>query len=398
MKIRALTLDVRKDGWEKSKGFFLRSLPVPFLDERKNPADAISVIIKIQYAGVCGSDRGIWYRTAFRRMVHQSLSREKKTMRILGHEFVGNIVETGSMVRALYRDSDENNPAKIELGSLVSGDSHVRCGSCYQCRIGESHVCRNEAILGISVDGIFAEYVKVPAKNLWPVDERRVRSEIAAIYDPFGNAVHATTKVDLRGQRVAIFGCGPVGLFSVLLARDFGAAKILAVDVDPKNLAIAKELNAHETILIPKVKKRHDWQHDPDVVSEIMRHTYGKGVDVSMEMAGYPSSLNNAIQSTRRGGNIIVFGIKDGQVTIPDFSSLVVMRGLTLHGIIGRRMFETWQIAQRVLSDKTNGIQSKIWDVILNRGSGTIVPFKDYTPDSFESALNNHPKLLLNVG
>ena|ERR1041385_7814651 len=129
-----------------------------------------------------------------------------------------------------------------------------------------------------------------------------------------------------------------------------------------------------------------------------MNHTYGKGVDVSMEMAGYPSSLHNAIQSTRRGGNVIVFGIKDGKATIPGFSSLVVMRGLTLHGVIGRPMFETWQIAQRVLSDKTNGIQNKIWDVILKGGSGTVIPFTDYTPDSFESALNNHPKVLFNVG
>jgi len=138
-----------------------------------------------------------------------------------------------------------------------------------------------------------AQYVKVPAKNLWAVDERRLRPEIAAIYDPFGNAVHATTKVDLRGQRVAIFGCGPVGLFSILLARTFGAAKIIAVDINPKNLAMAKELDAHETILIPPMKKTHDWEHDPEVVSEIMNLTYGKGVDVSMEMAGPACSLNS---------------------------------------------------------------------------------------------------------
>src|SRR3990167_5622565 len=148
-------------------------------------------------------------------------------MRITGHEFVGEIVEIGSMVKSLYYDTDLQNKAKIEVGSLVSGDSHVTCGRCYQCRIGEGNVCMNEAILGISIDGIFAEYVKVPAKNLWPVDERRVRPEVAAIYDPFGNAVHATTKVDFRGQRVAIFGAGAVGMFSILLLRRFGAAKII---------------------------------------------------------------------------------------------------------------------------------------------------------------------------
>ena len=395
--IKALTLDIKKDGWENSRGFFSRDVPAPFLDERNNPGDATSVILKVRYAGFCGSDRGIWYRNAFRDVVHDSLSKEKKTMRILGHEFVGNILAVGSLVKNLYYDPTENNPTKIDIGALVSGDSHVWCGRCDHCRIGESHVCWNEAILGISVDGIFAQYVKIPAKNLWAVDERRVRPEIAAIYDPFGNAVHATTKVDLRGQRVAIFGCGPVGLFSILLARTFGAAKIIAVDINPKNLAMAKELDAHETILIPPMKKTHDWEHDPEVVSEIMDLTYGKGVDVSMEMAGPACSLNNAIESTRRGGNVIVFGIKDCDVTIPSFSRRVVVKGLTLHGVIGRRIFGTWQIAQRVLSDRTNGVQDKIWNIILNRGSGTIVHFTDFAPESFESALNKHPKVIFEL-
>src|SRR3989344_5082197 len=220
--VKALTFDAKKDGWEKSKGFVMREVPMPTLDEKKNPEDALSVILKIKYAGVCGSDKGLWYRTAFRDMVHESLAREKKTLRITGHEFVGEIVEVGSMVPRLYHDPDEKNPVKIEKGSLVSGDSHVTCGRCFQCRVGEEHVCMNEQILGISTDGIFAEYVKIPAKNLWAVDERRVRPEVAAIYDPFGNAVHATTVVAFRGQRVAIFGAGAIGLFSILLLRRFG--------------------------------------------------------------------------------------------------------------------------------------------------------------------------------
>ncbi len=384
--IKALTLDLKKDGWDKARGFVLRDVLMPVLDEKKNPDDAISVILKIRYAGVCGSDRGLWYRTAFKDLVHESLKREDKTMRITGHEFVGEIIEAGSMVERLYFDPDEKNPVKIEVGSLVSGDSHVTCGRCYQCRIGENNVCMNEAILGISIDGIFAEYVKVPAKNLWAVDESRVRPEIAAIYDPFGNAVHAMTRVDLRGQRVAIFGCGSVGLFSVLLARNFGAAKIIAVDINKDNLKMAKELGAHETILA-----------DKDVVDKIMKLTYGKGVDISMEMAGPAVSLNNCIQSTRRGGHVVVFGIKDGDLTIPNFSRMVVMRGLTLHGIIGRQIFRTWQIAQRMLSDKTNGIAEAIWNVILKKGKGTILNFTDFTPKSFEKAMNENPKILFKI-
>ncbi len=394
--IKALTLDLKKDGWEKSRGFVMRDVPMPTLDEKKNASDATSVILKVRYAGVCGSDRGLWYRTAFKDLVHGSLSHEKKDMRITGHEFVGEIVEAGSMVKSLYYDADPFNKAKIEVGSLVSGDSHITCGRCYQCRIGESNVCLNESILGISIDGIFAEYVKIPAKNLWAVDESRLRPEIAAIYDPFGNAVHATTVTDFRGQRVAIFGCGPIGLFSVLLARNFGAAKIIAVDVLPENLKMAKELGAHETILIPKTEKKNAWEPDQSVIDQIMKLTYGKGVDVSMEMAGAFSSVNNAIDSTRRGGHVIFFGIKDGDLTIPKFSRLVT-RGLTIHNIIGRQIFRTWQIAQRILNDKTNGIADAIWDVILKKGKGTILPFKDFTPESFEKAMNENPKILFKI-
>jgi threonine 3-dehydrogenase len=375
----------------------MRDVPMPVLDEKKNKNDSTSVILKIHYAGVCGSDRGLWYRTAFKDLVHGSLQKEKKDMRITGHEFLGEIVEIGSMVKSLYYDPDPLNKVKIDIGSLVSGDSHVTCGRCYQCRIGEQHVCLNESILGITIDGIFAEYVKIPAKNLWAVDLDRVRPEIAAIYDPFGNAVHATTVADLRGQRVAIFGCGPIGLFSILLARNFGAAKIIAVDVLESNLQMAKECGAHEIILVKKnILKKNVWEPDTEVVDQIMKLTYGKGVDVSMEMAGAFSSVNNAIDSTRRGGNVIFFGIKDGDLVIPNFSRLVT-RGLTIHNIIGREIFRTWQVAQRILNDKTNGIQETIWNVILKKGKGTILSFKDFTPENFEKSMNENPKIIFKI-
>ncbi len=208
--------------------------------------------------------------------------------------------------------------------------------------------------------------------------------------------MHATTVVDLRGQRVAIFGCGPIGLFSVLLARNFGAAKIIAVDVLPENLEMAKELGAHETILIPKTTKANSWESDPEVVAKIMKLTYGKGVDVAMEMAGAFSSVNNAIDSTRRGGHVVFFGIKDGDLTIPKFSRLIA-RGLTIHNIIGRQIFRTWQIAQRILNDKTNGIQEAIWKVILKEGKGTILPFTEFTPESFEKSMNENPKVIFKI-
>src|SRR3989338_6121448 len=129
--VKALTLDLEKDAWEGSRGFVMREVPMPALDEKKNPEDALSVILKVRYAGVCGSDRGLWYRTAFRDMVHESLKREGKRMRIMGHEFVGEIVEVGSMVERLYHDPDEKNPAKIEIGSLASCHSLLTCRPCF---------------------------------------------------------------------------------------------------------------------------------------------------------------------------------------------------------------------------------------------------------------------------
>lgn len=394
--MQGLIIDTAQTPWEQSHGFTKATLEMPVLDESQNPSDATSVIVKVKYAGVCGSDRGLWHRTAFRDLLHDSLQREGKTRRIVGHEFVGEIVAAGSAVAALYADPDPLNYAKIAVGSIVSGDSHVTCGRCYQCRVGEANVCLNEAILGISIDGVFAEYVKLPAKNLWAIDESRVRPEIAAIYDPFGNAVHALTKVDVRGQRVAIFGAGPIGLFSLLLAKNFGAAKVIMVDVSQANLDTARQLGTSETILIEPSEKEHSWQSDPAVTTRIMELTYGKGVDIAMEMAGPPSSINNALDAVRRGGKVVLFGIKDGDLTIPNFSRLIT-RGITIHNVIGREIFRTWQIAQRVLSDRSNGVQDKIWEIILRGGNGTILPLSEFEPQAFEQKMDQYAKLLFKL-
>ena len=183
---------------------------------------------------------------------------------------------------------------------------------------------------------------------------------------------------------------------------------MIAVDVNPANLAMAKKLGAHEIIQIESRRlkgvgtpteasgKTKDYESDPKVIEKIMELTYGKGVDVSMEMAGPFSSINNAIDATRRGGDVILFGLKDGDLTIPKFSRVIV-RGLTIHNIIGRRIFRTWQIAQRVLSDKTNGIQDAIWNVILKKGKGTILRFQDFTPKKFEKAMSENPKILFKI-
>src|SRR3989344_2530674 len=296
-------------------------------------------------------------------------------MRILGHEFFGEIQEMGSQVSKLY---------SLAKGDNVSGDSHVTCGECYQCKIGENNVCTNEAILGISMNGIFAEYVKLPAKNLFVIDAEKIRPEIAAIMDPFGNAVHAVSKTEVRSKTVAVFGAGPIGLFAILLLRHFGAAKIIAIDINQENLNIAKELGCDEIILLNDNKA---------AVAKIWELTQGVGADITMEMAGPESSVINCLESARRGGHVILFGVKDGDFTIPTFSKIIT-KGLTLHGVIGRRIFETWNTAAAVLSDKSNGVQEKMWDIILKKGGGTVVPFAEYNKEAFEKVMNKNPKVI----
>ncbi len=371
--MKALVFDTSKNTWETSKGFELVDIAEPVLDEAKNPADAIAVVIKMKYAGVCGSDKNLWNRTAFRDLLHDSLAKEQKTARILGHEFFGEIIAAGSKVQ------------NVSVGDMVSGDSHITCGECYQCKIGENNVCTNELILGISTDGIFAEQVKIPSRNLWKVDAQNIRPEIAAIFDPFGNAVHTVTKVNPKNQQVAVFGCGPVGLFAVALLKHFGAAKIIAVDINPNNLQMAKELGADEIVQVVD---------GMNVGEHIMQLTHDQGVDIAMEMAGPVASLLNCIESVRRGGHVMLFGLKDGDATIPKFSRLVT-RGITLHGIIGRRIFETWEVSDKVLADKQSGVAEKIWNIILKDGQGTVLPFKEFTKESFEKAMNENPKILL---
>lgn len=386
--ISGLTLDLTTDGWETSRGFIKRALPMPELDEAKRSSDALAVIIKIHYAGMCGSDRGIWNRAAFSDMMQQSLSQEGKSIRVLGHEFVGEVVTAGSQVANLYG---------MTVGQTVSGDSHITCGKCLQCRIGEPEVCQNQAILGISTDGIFAQYVKIPAKNLWPINLAKVRPEVAAMYDPFGNAVHSLSKVDIRGKTIAVFGCGQIGMFTIVLARHFGAAQVIGIDTNPANLATAHALGAHATILIDAaIKKDQPYQADAKVIDKIQALTRGVGVDISLEMAGFNSSVNNCIAATRFGGDVILFGIKDGDFTIPHFSKMVV-KGLTLHNVIGRQIFQTWQTADQVLSDTSNGVQDKLWNIILKQGHDTIIPLSQFTPEIVETKMTEHPKLIFDM-
>lgn len=378
----ALTFDTLRDGWDRSTGMVKEQVPVPQFDREMDHA---SVLIKVKYAGFCGSDRGIWWRKAFGDMIQGSLAEEGQTTRVIGHELLGEIVDVGVKVREKYG---------YQAGDVVSTESHIICGTCHQCRVGDSHVCQKDKIIGISLDGCFAEYLKLPAKALWPTDLSRIRPEVAAVQEPFGNAVHACQATDLRGKTVAIFGCGTIGLFAVLIARGMGATKIIGVEVDPKHAAMARDLGCDAVLVPSHANPARPFASDPELRTAIRDLTGGVGVDVAFEMAGFNSSMNNAIKAVRRGGHVVLFGVKNGDAVVEDVHRLV-MDGIQLHGIVGRQIFGTWEITKRLLEDRQNGIQDAIWTTLLERGNDTIVDIRDWEKTAFEGMMSRHPKAVI---
>jgi len=380
----ALTFDRSREDWAGSTGLVKERIPVPVLDDPEG-SDRSNVIIRVKYAGFCGSDRGIWWRKAFGDMILGSLDEEGRDRRVVGHELLGEVVEVGSRVPEKYGYGP---------GEIVSTESHIVCGVCHMCRVGDSHVCADDKIIGISRDGCFAEYVKLPAKALWPTDLDRIRPEVAAIQEPFGNAVHACSATELSGQRVAIIGTGTIGLFAILIARGMGARQIIGIDIDPHHQELARRLgcDAVLTPALPPASARH--RSDPELVERVRELTDGFGVDVTLEMAGFNSAFNNALKMTRRGGHVVMFGVQSGDAVVEDYHR-VIMNGLQLHAVVGRRIFQTWEMTRALLENQIAGIQDAVWDVILNRGEGTLVDIDSWDRDQFEAMIKQNPKVLI---
>jgi threonine 3-dehydrogenase len=379
--MRALTFDSAREDWSASTGMVLEQVEVPTLGAG---ADQSCVIARVRFAGFCGTDRGMWSRKAMGELVQGSLVQEGRTRRIFGHEMLGEIVEVGSKVSSKYG---------YKRGDVVSTESHVVCGTCYQCRLGEYHVCANERILGVSMDGCFAEYVKIPAKALWPTDLSKIRPEVAAVQEPFGNAVHACQVTDLRGRTVAILGTGTIGLFAVLIARGMGAGKVIGIEPSARNREQALRLGC-DHVISPALGAPDGFAADPSLRQQILDLTDGVGVDVAMEMAGHATSVNNALSIVRRGGHVVLFGLKNGDTTIADFHR-VIMNGQTLHGVVGRRLFQTWEVTKSLLENTQNGIQDAVWKVILNEGRETIVDAATFDRAAFEGVMGRHTKPVL---
>lgn len=276
------------------------------------------VLVKVEAASVCGTDLHIynWDPWAEGR-IHPPL--------IPGHEFCGVVAAVGA------------NVTRVKEGDFVSAEMHVACGKCFQCRIGEAHICQHVKIIGVDANGAFAEYVVIPETNIWKLDPA-LPHEYGSILDPLGNAVHTVLAGEIAAKTVAIVGCGPIGLFAIAVARACGAAAVYALEVNDHRRALAHAMKA-DFVLNPATE---------DVSAMVHQHTGGIGVDVVLEMSGHPEAMRLGFEILRTGGRVSLLGIPARPVEI-DFARDVIFKGATVQGINGRKMYETWYQMEALL-------------------------------------------------
>jgi threonine 3-dehydrogenase len=296
---------IRKAG--PREGLEVHDAPVPDV----GPED---VLVYVEAASLCGTDVHIWKWDSWSQ-------RRIKPPLILGHEFCGTVVRVGEKVR------------NAAVGDYVSAESHVTCGLCYQCRTGQAHMCPNTQILGVDRDGAFANYVRVPEKVIWQNSRDKLAPQIATLQEPFGNAVFATMHQDLSGQSVAVLGCGPIGLFTISIARAVGAKAVFASDIHPYRLQLAATMGANPVF---DARALGD-----GMIEAMVEANGGYGVDVVMEMSGAPSAITTAFRVVRNGGTVVLFGIPAKPVEI-DVAENMIFKNLTVQALNGRRIFDTW--------------------------------------------------------
>jgi threonine 3-dehydrogenase len=288
------------------------------------------ILIKVHVTSICGTDLHIykWDRWSQDRI---------KTPRIIGHELAGEVVAVGPHVK------------NIKVGDFVSAESHIVCANCYLCRTGQYHICRDFKIIGVDVDGVFADYVALPEICAWK-NEPDFDKEMASIQEPFGNAVQTAYVDELVGKTVAIFGLGAIGLFCIPLAEAAGATKVFAIDVNEYKLDLARKISSH-TICMNSMKE--------DIVPFIINETDGLGVDVVLEVSGSNEALINEFKVLRNGGRISLLGIPSQPVEL-NLAEQIVLKGISVYGITGRKMFDTWYKTSRLFKSGQVDVKSVI--------------------------------------
>jgi threonine 3-dehydrogenase len=293
------------------EGLWMEELPMPAMADN-------DLLIKVKKTAICGTDIHIYKWDAWSQ-------RTIKTPMTIGHEFVGEIVDMGRAVQG------------YKIGERVSAEGHIVCGVCRACRAGKRHLCPNTRGIGVNRDGCFAEFVSVPASNAWHVHDS-ISDEVAAIFDPYGNATHTALSFDMVGEDVIITGAGPIGCMAAAIARHVGARNVVITDVNDYRLALAKKLGANRPVNVAKEK-----------LEDIMKNELGMvgGFDVGMEMSGSPQAFEQMLDNMYNGGRIALLGILPNGAGI-DWDK-VIFKGLFLKGIYGREMFETWYKMQTML-------------------------------------------------
>ena len=286
-------------------GLELLEVPIP----NPGPGEAL---LKNRAVAICGTDLHIYNWDAWSQ-------KRVRIPTILGHEFAADVVKVGEGV------------TNIKVGDYVSGEGHLVCGFCDNCRTGKGHVCYNWKGLGYDIDGVFREYFVMPEMNIWRNDAD-TPPERAAIQDPLGNAIHTVFRADCVSKTVAVYGLGPVGLLAVATLRAIGAAQIFAFGrKNTYRLDLARKLGAHHVVRVM----------DTDPVEYVKDCTEGMGVDVAVEIAGTSEAIQAAIRSVKMGGDVVVLGIPSEEIPV-DFASDVVFRSVSIHGVTGRRMWDSW--------------------------------------------------------
>ncbi|MEW9798045.1 L-threonine 3-dehydrogenase [Alteromonas sp. CYL-A6] len=287
----------------REPGIWLQDSPKPEMGHN-------DLLIKIRKTAICGTDMHIYNWDEWSQ---QTIP----VPMIVGHEYVGEVVDMGQEVRG------------FEIGDRVSGEGHITCGHCRNCRAGRRHLCRNTSGVGVNRPGAFAEYLTIPAFNAFKIPDN-ISDDLASIFDPFGNAVHTALSFDLVGEDVLITGAGPIGIMAAAVARHVGARHVVITDINPYRLELARKMGATRAVDVSKEKLK-------DVMNEL---GMTEGFDVGMEMSGVPVAFRDMLNHMNNGGKIAMLGIPPQDVAI-DWNQ-VIFKGLVIKGIYGREMFETW--------------------------------------------------------
>ncbi len=296
---------------EAAEGIWMEQVPIPSPGTNE-------VLIKLEKTAICGTDLHIYLWDDWAK-------RTIKPGLIIGHEFVGQVRELGDGVTG------------YQVGDRVSAEGHIVCGHCRNCRAGHPHVCANTVGIGVNRNGAFAEYMVVPASNLWPIPEE-IAPELAAFFDPFGNAAHCALQFDLVGEDVLITGAGPIGIIAAGICRHVGARHVVVTDVNDYRLNLARNMGATRTINVKR-----------ESIADIVDELGIDGFDVGLEMSGNAVAFNDLLHHMYHGGKVALLGLLP-EGTGCDWDQ-IIFKGLELHGIFGRRMYETWyKITQMVLS------------------------------------------------